>query len=435
VPESGLDAGEGALSDSLSRTAEVDAGAIARSIVDPETYVGGVAADRLFALLRATDPVHWTEPQGVRPFWTVSKHADIVDIERQHRLFLNAPRLILATCEEEERVRQFTGGTHLLVRTIVSMDGLDHRQFRALTQEWFTPRGLRAFEAEIDRLAGECADAMAARDSLDFAEEIAARFPLRVIMLMLGIPPEDEKLIHRLTSEIFGVRDPDLRRRGSVDGFTETMAEMVGYFSALLKERQRRPKADLASVVANASVGGKPIDPFDAVSYCIIIATAGHETTSSALSGGLLALIEHPGELDRLRANVALLPLAIEEVLRWVTPVKHFFRTAAEDCELRGQRIRGGDALLLSYPSANRDEEVFEAPLAFMVHRNPNRHLAFGSGVHLCLGQHLARRVINALFSRLLARLGEVRLDSDPVWRRASFVGGLKHLPIRYRMT
>src|SRR5262249_36968380 len=202
----------------------------------------------------------------------------------------------------------------------------------------------------------------------------------------------------------------------------------------LSAERRKNPTEDLATVIANAEIDGKPISEYDAMSYYLIVATAGHDTTSSTVAGGLLALMENPSELAKLRANPDLMSSAIEEMLRWVTPVKHFFRTATEDYVLRGQQIKAGHSLMMCYLSANRDEEIFDDPFSFHIDRSPNKHLAFGHGAHLCLGMHLARMEMKALYQELLARIHTFELSGTPAWVAASLVSGLKTLPIRYAM-
>ncbi len=408
---------------------------IDQAIINPKVYADAAAHDALFTQLRRESPVHWTDPGYVRPFWAVTRHADIRDIERQNERFINDPRLVLTSIADEERVKKLTGGSHLLLRSLVNMDNPDHRTYRSLTQPWFMPPNLKKLEADLGVLAREFVDRMEAMDGeCDFSSDIAIWYPLRVIMMILGVPREDEAFMLKLTQEIFGARDPDMRRGGEAE-VSATVQDFFRYFAAIIADRRKNPKDDVASVIANAQINGQPISEFEALSYYVIIATAGHDTTSSTTAGGLLALMQNPDELAKLRARPDLLRLAIEEMFRWVTPVKHFFRTATEDYELRGQKIKSGDSLMMCYASGNRDEEVFEDPFAFKIDRTPNPHVAFGYGVHLCLGQHLAKMEIRALYQELLSRLDHVELAGEPAWVEATFVSGLKRLPIRYRMT
>jgi hypothetical protein len=410
--------------------------ALDEAIVDPCTYADPQAYHDLFARLRAEAPVRWTEPKEYRPFWTITKHADILEIERQGERFLNEPRLNLLTHAEEARIRDFTGGSHLVLRMLVNMDGDEHRLHRSLTQAWFMPANLKRLEEGLARLAREHVDRLETLGpECDFAQDVAVWFPLRVIMMILGVPPQDEALMLSLTQDLLGASDAEVARdRPSKEILVDTVKGFFDYFTELSAERRRNPRDDLASVIATAEVDGRPISEFEALSYYVIVATAGHDTTSSTIAGGLLALLEHPGELQRLRENPALLPGAVEEMVRWVAPVRHFFRTAAEPYELRGQQIRAGDALMMCYPSGNRDEDVFDDPSAFRIDRSPNRHLSFGYGPHVCLGMHLAKMEMRALFKELLARVDRIELAGEPALTAANFVNGLKRLPIRYAM-
>jgi cytochrome P450 len=212
------------------------------------------------------------------------------------------------------------------------------------------------------------------------------------------------------------------------------LLEMFEYFTALTASRRENPTEDLASAIANATIDGEPLSDIDTISYYAIIAAAGHDTTSATISGGMLALIENPDQRQRLVGNLGLMGLATEEMIRWVTPVKAFMRTAAEDATVRGVPIAAGESVLLSYVSGNRDEDVFDDPFRFDVSRDPNKHIAFGYGVHFCLGAALARLEVSSFFAELLPRLASVELAGDPQHVATTFVGGLKHLPIRYAL-
>jgi cytochrome P450 len=407
--------------------------AVDNALVDPKVYADETRLHALLARLRREDPVHWTEPDRHRPFWTVTRHADVREIELAADRFLNAPRPVLVTVGEEERRR--VSGNPNVMRTLIHMDAPDHRVFRGLTQAWFLPARLKAMEAGIAELAREFVDRMAARGgACDFVRDIAVWYPLRVIMMLLGVPPEDERLMLQLTQDLFGAQDRELKRQTDGSIAAQVFREFSAYFRDLTADRCKHPKDDLATVIAEARIDGQPIGDMEAMSYYVIVATAGHDTTSSTAAGGLLALLQHPAELAKLRADPALLPAAIDEMLRWVTPVRHFMRTATSDYVLNGRDIKAGDALLMSYPSANRDEAAFDAPFAFRADRSPNRHIAFGYGPHLCLGQHLAKMEVRAFFAELLPRLAEIELGGEPAWVESTFVGGLKRLPVRYRM-
>ncbi|MFC0040824.1 cytochrome P450 [Actinomadura rayongensis] len=414
----------------MSLTLE-DAG---RALADPAVYADDRRLHEALTLLRHEDPVHRVEAPGYNPFWAVTRHADIMEVERQHGLFVNAPRPLLATAELDEvnRLRQEQG---MALRTLVHIDDPDHRVLRAIGADWFRPRAMRALESRVRELARRYVDRMAELGGeCEFVQQIAVKFPLYVILSLLGLPESDFDRMLRLTQELFGGDDDERQRGASPEEKLQVLFDFFAYFQELTAARRARPTDDLASTIANARVDGEPLNDLDTASYYVIIATAGHDTTSSTISGGLHALVENPGELARLRADPGLMPLAVDEMIRWTTPVKEFMRTATDDYELRGVPIRKGDALLLSYPSANRDEDVFADPFCFDVGRDPNKHLAFGFGVHYCLGAALARIEVRAFFEELLPRLGSVELAGEPRGIATTFVGGLKRLPVRYTL-
>jgi cytochrome P450 len=407
-----------------------------RAIAFPATYADDARLHEIFTAMRREAPVTFIEAPGFPPFWAVTKHADIIELERQNDRFINEERAVLQTLDVEQRVRQLTGGSANPVRSLVQMDNPDHARYRRLTQSWFLRSSLRKLEPELQRLAAEFVDRMALLGgACDFAADVAAWYPLRVIMAILGVPPEDEPLMLRLTQELFGPEDPDMQRQQQSDAdLFQALMDFNEYFGRLTAERRARPKDDVATIIATAEIDGQPLPEFERNSYYTIIATAGHDTTSSSIAGGLLALMQHPEELARLRDDLGKLPTAAEEMVRWVTPVKHFMRTATEDYELRQQQLRAGDALMLCYASGNRDEEVFDEPFRFRVDRDPNPHLAFGFGAHLCLGRVLAKMELEALYRELLTRVAHIELAGEPRLVQSAFVSGLKTLPVRYRM-
>jgi cytochrome P450 len=316
------------------------------------------------------------------------------------------------------------------------MDDPDHRVFRAMTADWFRPASLARLDARMAELARRYVDRLAELGGeCDFVTDVAVHYPLYVILSTLGLPESDFPRMLKLTQELFGGNDPELQRGTTPEEQMQTILDFFQYFNGIIEDRRATPTDDLASVIANATLdNGEPINIVDAASYYVIIATAGHDTTSSSIAGGLHALLENPEQLDRVQADPALVPTAVEEMIRWVTPVKHFMRTATDDYELRGVPIKAGDAVLLSYPSANRDEDVFERADAFDVGRDPNKHLAFGFGAHYCLGAQLARMEGRAFFKALLPRLESIELAGEPSYMHTLFVGGPKHLPIRYKL-
>lgn len=398
-------------------------------LADPASYTDEARLHQALALLRREAPVHLVRAPGYRPFYAATRHADIMQVERDNALWLSEPRPVL-TRGKSDRI-----GTSNVVRTLVNMDDPDHRVVRAIGADWFRPKAMRALERSVRELASRYVDLMAGfGGECDFAVQVAVHYPLFVIMSLLGLPESDFPLMLKLTRELFGSEDAETRRGASAEDSRAVLLDFLAYFQRLTAARRAHPTEDLASAIANATVDGEPLGDVETASYYVIIATAGHDTTSSTLVGGLHALLEHPDQLARLRADPALLPLAVEEMIRWVTPVKEFMRTAAADASLHGVPIAQGDSVLLSYPSANRDDEVFSDPFTFDVGRDPNHHLAFGFGAHYCLGAALARIELVALFRELLSRLDTIELAGQPEWTATTFVGGIKHLPVRYKL-
>lgn len=415
--------------DVVTQSPELDA-----ALVDPRRWASEDWVHAQFAWLRDNDPVRWMAPNGFDPFFSVTRHADIKAIESDKRLFVNDPRPILSGKILEAMTQHLFGRRHL-VRSLVTMDDPDHARYRALTQRWFMGSNLRRLDRRIAELATEYVNRLGdLGGECDFVKDVAIWYPLRVIMSVLGVPDEDEPLMLKLTQELFGSADPDTQRSFEPESLMDVVADFEAYFRALTEDRRAKPTDDVASLIANARIGGEPVPELETNGYYIIIATAGHDTTSSSAAGGLLALIENPGELAKLRENPDRhMGSAIDEVIRWVTPVRQFMRTATADCRVGGVDVAEGQACVLWYVSANRDEAVFENPFSFLVDRRSN-HLAFGYGPHVCLGQHLARMEMAALYRELLARVDHVELNGEPAYTQSTFVGGLKSLPIRYRM-
>jgi cytochrome P450 len=406
----------------------VEAGQV---FVTPESYADPAAFHAACALLRREDPIHLVEHPDFAPFHVITKHADVLEIELHHREWENAPRPVIANLEADRR-RMEQGD---LLRTLIHMDEPDHRAYRGITSDWFLPKNLALLEERLAGLARRSVDRMAELGGrCDFARDVAMQFPLQVILAILGLPESDYSRMLRLTQELFGSADPELARGRSMDDLVAVINDFFAYFTELTDTRKSAPTDDLASVIANASIGEVPIGIMEQISYYVIVATAGHDTTASAMAGGLQALIDEPDQLALLQADPSLVPTAVDEMIRWVTPVKHFMRNCASEYTLRDHTFRPGDAVLLSYPSANRDEDVFEDPFRFDVTRSPNKHLAFGFGVHYCLGAMLARMELKALYTELIPRLRSVELAGEPAEMQTLFVGGLKRLPIAYEI-
>ena len=387
----------------------------------------------LFDHLRETDPVSWVEHPEYRPFWSLTKYDDIKSIGSQNEKFLSAPRTVLLPIEAEDMLEaQF--GTPNGLETLIHMDKPKHLKLRRVTREWFLPRSIDKLDAEVQSLCKEYVDRMQELGGeCDFIKDITLLYPLRVIMSILGLPRESEATMLKLTQEIFGPMDPDLKREPGEGDEMGTLMELGQYFTEVVEDRKKNPTDDLATVLANAEIDGQPIDPLDQMSYFIISATAGHDTTASVLGAGLKALLDHPRQIELWRDNPDLDDRAAKELMRWVSPVRHMVRTATEDLELRGKQIKAGDNIVLWFPAANRDPEVFDQPNTLDITRDPKQHIAFGYGEHMCLGMHLAVMEVARFYRELLPRLQHIELAGHPNWIHANFVGGLKSLPVRYQ--
>jgi cytochrome P450 len=362
-----------------------------------------------------------------------------MEVSRKNDIFINSRRLNLMTRPQEHAVKAAGGELGRMYRTIAHMDNPDHRAYRRITSDWFMGSAIKAREAAIAAIASEFVDRMrdVGASRLDFARDIASLYPLRVIMSIIGVPAEDQLFMLKVTREFFGSDDPDLRRQGSggPGAHFTVLREILDYFTRLAADRRKNPRDDLASMIANARVDDLPMGDLETASYFAVLATAGHDTTAAVTAGGLLALIEHPRQWQDIRTDPTLMRGAVEEMLRWVTPVKHFLRTCATDYRLDDVTIRAGDGLALFYFSANRDEAVFDKPYEFDIRRSPNKHLAFGFGGHMCLGLMLARLELSIFFHELTRRCASVTLDG-PVQRiAANLVGGFKSLPVRCTFT
>ena len=402
------------------------------NVIHPDDYARHGYPHSIWTRLRREDPVHWWDRTEGVPFWAITRHADIIEISKQPERFVNGARLVIG--HEPERPQH-----QLFPPTLIEMDPPKHGVYRQLVSKRFTPRYLERLHRDVEQIAAEIVEGLIARSDsgeCDFVREVAAPLPIAVIAWLLGVPKSDWNLLFDWTNRTIGAGDPEYREEGKtrLETARAAMTELYLYFSKLVEEKKRNPADDLITLFTQARVDGQPLPPMDVLAWCLIIVVAGNETTRNATTGGMLAFIENPGELRKLQRDPGLLPSAVEEVVRWVTPIIHFARTATEDYELRGKQIRKGDALALFYPSANRDEEVFEAPFEFRIDRNPNRHLGFGMGEHVCIGAHLARLELVVAYKHLLPRIDSVEL-AGPVERlHSSLVGGVKHLPIRYKL-
>jgi cytochrome P450 len=391
----------------------------------------------LFAQLRREDPIHLTRAPGFPPFWAVTRHADVIEVEKRNDVFSSSTIVFLMTLEEEAKTRAETGGKLFHTSALSTLDEPEHKTYRGITQSWFMPANLKKLNEMITLRATELVDKMQEMGGrCDFNNDIAVWFPLRVIMSALGVPAKDHPQMLRLTQQLLAPNDSSVQKDKLASGSTQrgqVVKEFFEYFSAVAANRRANPTDDLASVIANAQVNGAPIGIRQACSYYMILAAAGHDTTSSSLSGGMLTLLQHPEQLALLRAKPELMNSAVEEIFRWVSPVKHFMRAANADYDLQGHSIKKGDYLMLLYESASRDETVFDDPYAFRIDRKPNKQIAFGFGIHACLGQNLARMELKIMIGELLKRLDSIELDGTPTFIESNQITGPKTLPVRYR--
>ncbi len=400
------------------------------NLIEPSDYAERGYPHPLFTKLRQQHPVFRWERTGGLPFWAITKYEDIVAISKDPTRFISERRLVLQNRPEEE---------DLFPKTLIQMDPPKHTDYRKAMSRRFTPGKMRHLHQDIEKIAGEIVDGLLSRGregECDFVHEVSAPLPIAVIAWMLGVPKADWRLLFDWTNRTIGATDPEFQQPGKTSQETalEAMAELFTYFTELVAEKRRNPCDDLVTAFAHMEVNGERIPEIDVMTWCLIIVIAGNETTRNATSGGLLAFVENPGEMRKVQANPGLMPSAVEELVRWTSPIIHFARTATEDVELRGQTIHKGDALGVFYPSANRDEDIFEDPGTFRVDRSPNRHIGFGVGEHDCLGAHVARLELEMVFKHLLPRFEEIELAGPVTRLHSALVGGVKSLPIRYRL-
>lgn len=386
----------------------------------------------LFDHLREHDPICWVEHDEYRPFWALTRYDDIKRIGSANNEFLSAPRTVLVP-EAVEQMLLENFGTQNGLETLIHMDRPKHLKLRKVSRDWFLPRSIDSLEAEVRELATEYVDRMRDMDgSCDFVRDIALYYPLRIILSILGLPREAEDTMLKLTQEMFGGQDPSLQRGEEMGAGLQVLTDFGNFFNDVIADRKINPKEDLATVLANAEVDGEPMNALDQMSYFIITASAGHDTTSASISGGLKALLEHPEQMALWRDNPDMDIGAAKELIRWTSPVRHMVRTATQDFELHGKQIKAGDNIALWYPAANRDPEAFDSPNTLDLTRDPKQQLAFGYGSHMCLGQHLAAMEVACFFRELLPRLDKIEPNGEVDWIQAIFVGGLKSLPVSY---
>ncbi len=403
--------------------------------------------------LRRDAPVYWYERDDVEPFWAVTRHADILAVSRRPDVFINGgPRLRLTRRGQLEPGREGLdefgkrrGWDPEEPPDFVFMDDPRHRNFRLPVGRSFTPKRMRAMAAHFDELARQFTAAFVETLELqsrsggycDFVSELACKLPIAAIGEMMGLPPGDWKKIFKWTNAFVGEVPPEDRRPGETrrEAATRGTNEFRSYLENRIRERRAAgcDRDDLFDTILRGRVEGRPLTDQQLIGYLLLLIAAGNETTRNATSGAVIALIEHPEQRDLLCADPSLLPSAIEEILRWTSPVIQFLRTATQDFELSGQRIRAGDTVGLFYPSANRDERVFAHPYRFDIRRDPNPHLAFGHGAHFCLGANLARAELRAMLRALLPVLARLEIAGLPRRIPNLHVSGYAALPVRVR--
>jgi cholest-4-en-3-one 26-monooxygenase len=391
-------------------------------LYSPDTWRNGVPHEAL-TWLRREDPVHFhKEPEGPG-YWAITRHADIIRISKDPRTFSSW----LGATNIEDRETHDLAITRTLM---VNMDPPHHGKYRRLVRSGFTPQRVATLEPHVRELAAEIIEKVASKGECDFVTEIAAELPLLVIAELMGVPIEDRHRIFDLTNRLIGFDDPEFQT--SMEDGRIAAAEMWAYAQELGDLRRESPRDDLISTLVHAEVDGEGLSHQQFNNFFLLLAVAGNETTRNLMAGGMLTLMEHPDQRQRLLDDPGLIPTAVEELLRWVSPLIYFRRTATRDVELRGKKISEGEKVALYYTSANRDEEVFDEPFTFDVGRGDNHHLAFGIGEHVCVGAHLARLEARVMFEELLRRLPDMELAAPVKRLRSNFINGIKEMRVRF---
>ncbi|OXR41277.1 Cytochrome P450-terp [Nocardia cerradoensis] len=433
-------------------TVESDTGTvpddIARTVVLPEGHADDAKVYEAYRWLRENQPLAQVRVEGFDPLWLVTKHADLMEIERQPEIFSagggpekGTHNPILANQAGDEFTKKLTGGSLRILDALPYLDPPEHTTIKDVAFDWFRPANLKKWEDQIRENAKASVQRLISGSPvLDAVSEFSVFFPLRVIMTLFGVPEEDEPRMFALTQDLFGVADPDAIRDdvealspdAAAQQFAAAVADFYAYFDLLVEDRRANPRDDLATLIAVAKdETGEYFPKTFAYGWFVAIATAGHDTTASTLAGCLQQLAANPDVLARVKSDPSLIPHLVNESLRIVSPVKQFTRMALSDYELRGQKIKAGDRLMMLFQSGNRDAEVFDNPDTFDIDRRPNKHIAFGYGPHMCIGQHLAKLELKVMLEELLPRLAKVEVTGTPKMIQTNFVGGLRHLPVR----
>jgi cholest-4-en-3-one 26-monooxygenase len=397
------------------------------NLVDADTYQRGGAPHGQFAWLREHAPVYW-HAYGGEPewpgFWAVTRHGEVGYVSRHPEIFSSHRRLALFAEPLEEQIEM----QRLMM---LNMDPPQHTRQRSFVNRGFTPRMITRLAKHVREICDTLIDEVVPRGEADFVTDIAAPLPLQVICELVGAPAEDRDRIFELSNKMVGFDDPEFR--SSPEEGLEAAAEIYAYAHALAETRRAQPADDIVTRLLQPDDAGEVLttDEFDL--FFLLLTVAGNETTRNAASGGMLAFFEHPGQWQRLLAGPALASTAAEEIVRWVSPVNLFRRTATCDTELGGHAIAEGDKVVVFYASANRDESVFAAAQEFDIARDPNPHVGFGGGgPHFCLGRHLAALELRVLLQTLAERMPDIEPDGEASRLRSNFLNGIKHMPVRF---
>jgi cytochrome P450 len=397
-------------------------------------------AHEAFRVLRREAPVHWNPGNDeLRGFWSVFKYDDIKFVSSHPELFISSKGINgpgVRNPDLNPNAQSQPGGV-----SIITMDPPRHVKVRRLVNRGFTPKAVNAMEPRIRQIARGLLDRLDGRAECDFVLDIASQLPLAVICGLMGIPESDWPLMFQLTNQVLGSADPEYQAEVVAEGQRGTIAaslqtsmagrqKMIAFFADLLNQRRTTLGDDLVSVLLESEVDGERLDEVDILAFCFLLILAGNETTRNAISGGLLVLCENPTERARLQADMSLIDAAVDEILRWTSPLHHMSRRAVSDVSIRDHTIAAGDSILMWYPSANRDEDVFDEPYRFNITRQPNDHLAFGHHEHFCLGAGFARKEMRVMFEELFARYPDIQLAGVPARLRSNFINGIKRMPV-----
>ncbi len=410
---------------------------------NPKSYADRDAIEEIFATLRRDYPLCKVETPGYEPHWVVTKYKDVREVSRLDDIFHSGDVSKTPISKiAEQMMKDYSGGQPHIFRTLVHMDKPDHTEYRNILKDVFMPQNIATLDGTVRGIVRGYIDQLAQKTECDFASDLAMLYPLEVVCTLIGLPKQDHQIMLRLTQWFLSYADPDMCRPGSklddpehqIRTWQIVYDEFVDYYTKLIAERRAHPQNDIASLIANGKVHGHEMDERSMISLFVIASTAGHDTTAATMGNTMWILARNPELLARLKADPKLIPGFVEEAIRISSPPMVFVRSATQDYELSGQQIKKGDRLYVSYLSANKDEEVFDEPFEFRPDRSPNRHIGFGYGAHICLGQHLARLEMKVLWEELIPRLEFVEMNGEGKWQESEFVCGPKEVPIRYKI-